>query len=136
MVGLGVLFLRLEDPNAWLLALLFGSWSGAAGFPDFRGLGPSLRPFAMVCKAIFVSWLAAFFYFFFAVFPARSPRRPKRPIGPTSGSEPVPSPAVGSLKQYPSGNRRPHKTRVFPIDWDRPPARQLEGDGCSVYIGG
>jgi len=40
---LAVLFLRLEDPNAWLLALMFGGFIAVASFPDwFAGLGPSL----------------------------------------------------------------------------------------------
>ena len=45
VVGLAVLFLRLEDPNAWLLALMFGGFIAIASFPDwFAGLGPSLVP--------------------------------------------------------------------------------------------
>ncbi|HEY1208684.1 MAG TPA: PDZ domain-containing protein, partial [Terracidiphilus sp.] len=74
VVGLAVLFLRLEDPNAWLLALMFGAFIAVPSFPDrFAGLGPSLRPFAMAYRAIFDSLIGALFYFFFAVFPARSP---------------------------------------------------------------
>jgi sigma-B regulation protein RsbU (phosphoserine phosphatase) len=74
VVGLAVLFLRLEDPNAWLLALMF---AGSIAVPDFpsgwQGLGPSLRTFAMAHRAIFNSFNPALFYLFFAVFPARSP---------------------------------------------------------------
>ena len=74
VVGLAVLFLRLEDPNAWLLALMFAGFIAIPSFPDwFAGLGPSLRPFAMAYRAIFDSSIGALFYFFFAVFPARSP---------------------------------------------------------------
>ena len=74
VVGLAVLFLRLEDPNAWLLALMFGGFIAVPSFPDwFAGLGPSLRPFAMAYRAIFFSLTGALFYFFFAVFPTRSP---------------------------------------------------------------
>jgi len=74
VVGLAVLFLRLEDPNAWLLALMFAGFIAVPSFPDgFAGLGPSLRPFAMAYRAIFDSSIGALFYFFFAVFPARSP---------------------------------------------------------------
>ncbi len=74
VVGLAVLFLRLEDPNAWLLALMFAGFIAVPSFPDwFAGLGPSLRPFAMAYRAIFDSLIGALFYFFFAVFPARSP---------------------------------------------------------------
>ena len=34
VVGLIILFLRLEDPIAWLLALLFASYTSTTGFPD------------------------------------------------------------------------------------------------------
>jgi sigma-B regulation protein RsbU (phosphoserine phosphatase) len=74
VVGLAVLFLRLEDPNAWLLALMF---AGAIAVPDFpsgyQGLGRSLRAFAMADRALFNGLYPALFYFFFAVFPVRSP---------------------------------------------------------------
>ena len=74
VVGLAVLFLRLEDPYAWLLALMFAGFIAVPSFPDwFAGLGPSLRPFAMAYRAIFDSSIGALFYFFFAVFPTRSP---------------------------------------------------------------
>jgi sigma-B regulation protein RsbU (phosphoserine phosphatase) len=74
VVGLAVLFLRLEDPYAWLLVLEFAgaisiaNWSG-----NFAGLGAPLRRFAMTYRAIFNGFDAALFYLFFAVFPARSP---------------------------------------------------------------
>jgi hypothetical protein len=34
VVGLTVLFFRLEDPHVWLLALLFGGFPATPGFPD------------------------------------------------------------------------------------------------------
>ena len=74
VVGLTVLFLRLEDPYAWLLVLEFtgaisvANWSG-----NFAGLGAPLRRFSMTYRAIFIGFNAAIFYLFFAVFPARSP---------------------------------------------------------------
>jgi phosphoserine phosphatase RsbU/P len=74
VVGLAVLFLRLEDPNAWLLALMF---AGFIAIPDdvssFAGLNPSLRSFAIAYRTIFDNMVAPLFYFFFAVFPTRSP---------------------------------------------------------------
>ena len=72
VVGLAVLFLRLEDPNAWLLALMF---AGAIAVADFhwQGMGPSLRRFAMADRSLFNGLYPALFYLFFAVFPARSP---------------------------------------------------------------
>jgi len=73
-VGLTVLFLRLEDPNAWLLALMFGGFIAApTASNSFQFIMPSLRPLPMAYRAIFDSLVGAFFYFFFAVFPARSP---------------------------------------------------------------
>jgi sigma-B regulation protein RsbU (phosphoserine phosphatase) len=74
VVGLAVLFLRVEDRNAWLLALMFGGFIAIAEpGNEFAGLQPSLRLFALLYRAIFDSLVPAFFYFFFAVFPTRSP---------------------------------------------------------------
>src|SRR5208282_2434330 len=74
VVGLAVLFLRLEDPNAWLLALMF---AGIIAVPNslnsFASLPPSLRSFALVYRAMFNNLYTSLFYFFFAVFPNRSP---------------------------------------------------------------
>ena len=53
VVGLAVLFLRLEDPNAWLLALMFG---GFIAVPDVQmGLGSSWRGFTIAYRTIFYS---------------------------------------------------------------------------------
>jgi phosphoserine phosphatase RsbU/P len=78
VVGLAVLFLRLEERNAWLLAFMF---AGAIAVADFhwQGLGLSLRRFAMAYRATFNSLNAALFYIFFAVFPARSPIERRAP---------------------------------------------------------
>jgi len=74
VVGLAILFFRLEDPNAWLLALMFASTISIADpTGDWRGLGPSWRTFAMAYRTIFNGLDPPVFYFFFAVFPARSP---------------------------------------------------------------
>jgi hypothetical protein len=74
VVGLAVLFLRLEDRNAWLLALMFAGTISIAEFHGgWQGLGPSLRRFAMAYRAVFNGLDTPLFYFFFAVFPARSP---------------------------------------------------------------
>jgi sigma-B regulation protein RsbU (phosphoserine phosphatase) len=73
-VGLAVLFLRLEDPNAWLLALMFAGFTTVPSFADsFLTVPDFLQPLAVAYYAIFNSMVTAFFYFFFAVFPARSP---------------------------------------------------------------
>lgn len=74
VVSLAVLFLRLEDPKVWLLALLFASFTTPPGIPrHFVSVPPALRPFAMAYQAIFLGMLTPLFYWFFAVFPSRSP---------------------------------------------------------------
>jgi sigma-B regulation protein RsbU (phosphoserine phosphatase) len=72
LVGFAVLFLRLEEPAAWLLALLFCAFVGA---PDL--VLPSTVPrafgaFALAFRSIFLGMLGPAFYLFFAVFPVRS----------------------------------------------------------------
>ena len=78
VVGLGVLMLRPNDPNAWLLALIFGGF--IAGGPLLEGaIPPFLRGFAIFYKLI-MSWApVALFYYFFAVFPSPSPLDRKLP---------------------------------------------------------
>jgi sigma-B regulation protein RsbU (phosphoserine phosphatase) len=74
VIGIAVLFLRLEDRNAWLLALLFGSFATIQEFPGgFDAMAPSLRPVLFAYRALWLGLLGALFYGFFAVFPARSP---------------------------------------------------------------
>ena len=74
IVGLTVLFLRLPDRNAWLLALLCGSFTTTPSFPNtFAAVPQSVRLLATAYHAILFGQLGALFYFFFAVFPARSP---------------------------------------------------------------
>lgn len=73
IVGLPVLFLRLEDRDAWLLALMFVCFTAAPPFPNmFAGLDPPLRVFASAYRALFSTLLGAVFYCFFTLFPARS----------------------------------------------------------------
>ncbi len=73
-VGLPVLFLRLEDRNAWLLALLFGAFIALAPLLAVEGaIHPTLRGFALAYKVTFHGLSAAIFYYFFAVFPVASP---------------------------------------------------------------
>jgi len=74
VVGLIILFLRLEDPMAWLLALLFASYTSTTGFPDnFAQLAPAVWPFITAYEALFYGLFAPLFYWFFALFPRRSP---------------------------------------------------------------
>ena len=80
VVGLAVLFLRLEDRNAWLLALLFATFIAAADMPDEFVAAPAhLRSFLLAYRTLMGSVLTGLFYFFFAVFPTRSPIERKVP---------------------------------------------------------
>jgi phosphoserine phosphatase RsbU/P len=73
VVGLAVLFLRLRDRNAWLLALMFAGFISIPGLPMLAGLGSPLRSFLIGYRGVFDNLISPLFYFFFAVFPTRSP---------------------------------------------------------------
>jgi len=74
VVGFFVLFMRLQDRNAWLLALLFTSFIAVAPIQALEGLIlPPLRGFAAGYKVIFQGLFGAFSYYFCAVFPVPSP---------------------------------------------------------------
>ncbi len=72
VVGLIVLFLHLEDPFVWLLALLFGSLAATPGLSNNLSIAPSFLPFATGYQVILVSLLGPLFYTFFSYFPVRS----------------------------------------------------------------
>jgi len=76
VVGMVVLFLRLEDRNAWLLALMFAGFIALASWvtPEAEPLVPiGIRRFALTYQFAFRGLLPALFYCFFAVFPVASP---------------------------------------------------------------
>ena len=73
IVGFMVLFLRLEDPSAWLLALMFAAFAAAPGISSPSALAPRARTFMFAYRAVFHGLLSSLFYVFFAVFPQRSP---------------------------------------------------------------
>src|SRR5437867_1239067 len=74
VVGFSVLFMRLQDRNAWLLALLFAGFIAVAPLLEVVTLIPrSLRGFAVAYKVIFQGLFGAFSYYFCAVFPVSSP---------------------------------------------------------------
>jgi sigma-B regulation protein RsbU (phosphoserine phosphatase) len=73
LVGFAVLFLRLEETKAWLLALLFCAFvASTPNLVDFLTIPPALRAFALAFRAVFAGMLAPLFYLFFAVFPQPS----------------------------------------------------------------
>jgi sigma-B regulation protein RsbU (phosphoserine phosphatase) len=74
VVGLAVLFLRLENREAWLLALMFGGF--ITGSPLLIGeplIHPALRGFAFAYMVAVRGMFPALFYYFFATFPVSSP---------------------------------------------------------------
>jgi len=73
LVGFAVLFLRLEEPKAWLLALLFCAFIGAPGLLNPLAISNPLRAFALAFRAVSLGMLCPLFYLFFALFPLRSP---------------------------------------------------------------
>ena len=74
VVGLLVLFLRIEDRNAWLLALMFAGFIAAAPVAFLEGvLTPPLRRLMLSFMLLFYGMLPAIFYWFFATFPTSSP---------------------------------------------------------------
>ena len=74
IVGVAVLFLRVEDRNAWLLALLLATFITAGDMPaEFAAAPSNLRSSLLAYRTLLGSVLTGLFYFFFAVFPTRSP---------------------------------------------------------------
>jgi hypothetical protein len=73
LVGFAVLFLRLQEPTAWLLALLFCAFIAAPDLVIPSGVSHALAAFTLAFRAIFLGMLGPLLYLFFAVFPARSP---------------------------------------------------------------
>jgi sigma-B regulation protein RsbU (phosphoserine phosphatase) len=80
LVGLTVLFLRVDNRDAWLLAMVFASFLTAPGLPSSFSVAPDgLRHFLLAFNTIVGGLLPGLFYFFFAVFPTRSPIDRKAP---------------------------------------------------------
>lgn len=80
LVGLPVLFLRVEDKNAWLLALVFAGLIAQPSPLWSFALAPAwLRAICYFYGSIMKALLPGLFYFFFAVFPVRSPIERKVP---------------------------------------------------------
>ena len=72
IVGVAVLFLRLDDADAWRLALMFGAFIATG--PVIEGSIPrSLVPFMDWYRMTMFGIAPALFNYFFSVFPAPSP---------------------------------------------------------------
>lgn len=64
LVGLPVLFLRLEDRNAWLMAMVFAGFIAISGAPMGFGVAPGwLGYFLYAYSGIVKSLLPGLFYF-------------------------------------------------------------------------
>jgi sigma-B regulation protein RsbU (phosphoserine phosphatase) len=73
IVSLPVLFLRLQDRNAWLMTLFFAGMIAGGPLLSLEALmEPRLDHFASAYKIIFAGSWGALFNYFFAVFPVRS----------------------------------------------------------------
>ena len=79
LVGFAVLFLRFDDPHAWLLALLFACFIAVPNFNQREALPPLLANFTSIYQNVFGALLTPVFYLFFALFPVKSPLERKLP---------------------------------------------------------
>jgi len=79
LVGFAVLFLRLDDRNAWLLALMFSGFAAGPTIVNPTALVPWVRTLVLAHRVFWNAMLFPFFYIFFAVFPVRSPLDKKLP---------------------------------------------------------
>lgn len=79
LVGFAVLFFRLEEPTAWLLALLFCAFICAPDLTLTPGISPVLKAFVLAFRALFLGMIGPLSYLFFAEFPLRSPLDRKFP---------------------------------------------------------
>ncbi|MCI0350286.1 MAG: SpoIIE family protein phosphatase, partial [Acidobacteriales bacterium] len=74
LVGLPVLFLRVDSRHAWLLAIMLAGFISAAPLIPLEGvIDPALRGFALAYMTLFYGTSPFLFYFFFATFPVSSP---------------------------------------------------------------
>ena len=79
IVGFGVLFLRLDDGHAWLLALLFAGFITVPNFVSRAAMPEWLQAFTSVYRTVFDSLITVMFYIFFALFPEKSPLEKRAP---------------------------------------------------------
>lgn len=111
LVGFAVLFLRVQDANAWLLALTFVAFACAPAMGTAMGFHSAVRRFVFEFRALFDAQLPALFYCFFAVFPVRSPLDKRLPWLKWAG---VLIAATTMLPGWRSGE--PHFPRIV-SDW-------------------
>jgi sigma-B regulation protein RsbU (phosphoserine phosphatase) len=74
LVALPVLLLRLDDRNAWMMAICFAGMVASAPIVAHTGLMPGpLRAFVLGYMVLFFPITPAAFYWLFATFPDQSP---------------------------------------------------------------
>ena len=74
LVGISVLFLRIDDRNAWLVAVCFAGLVASAPMLQMVGIiTPKLRGFAVAYLVTFFPLVPATFYYLFTTFPLQSP---------------------------------------------------------------
>lgn len=74
IVGLAVLWLRLDSRSAWLLALMFAGFIASAPIAFAADvMPPPVRRFSFTYMMALNGLLPAVFYYFFATFPTASP---------------------------------------------------------------
>lgn len=64
LIGLAILFLRIDNPLVWLLALVFCSTAASPEFPNEQAFPLSLRPYLLAFRVISVSLLGPLYYHF------------------------------------------------------------------------
>ena len=79
LVGFAVLFLKLDDPYAWLLALMFCSIAASPDIQNPISIPHAARQFVFVYRAFFNGMFPALFYLFFALYPVASMLERKLP---------------------------------------------------------
>ena len=74
LVGIPLLFLRIDDRAAWLTAICFAGFVASAPMEHLTGLMPSGMPnFVLAYMIVFFVLAPTSMYWLFATFPARSP---------------------------------------------------------------
>ncbi len=72
LVGFAVLFFRIDDPMAWLLAALFTGFIAAPSFHNLPLYSRPMQEFLKAFQSLFYGFVSGLFYVFFAIFPERS----------------------------------------------------------------
>jgi hypothetical protein len=112
LVAFAVLLLRLEEPNAWLLAMLFCAFVATPGFHN-SGISPALSAFVLVFRAVFARDAVSPFLSILCSFPGAIASGSAPPVVEVGGA------SVGNLYRHSRlADRRSNLSRS-----GRPPGR-------------